>query len=117
MRSRIWNAVETYLAESVLEHGVSLRRAIPHACLEFYDAPVPYLTLALSSMAVELDQLLPSKSLNTRSHSREVHDAIVAVVSDLALAEILEIKITTFGDLLAYWKNSNEKYFIFESNV
>ncbi|MEO1019591.1 MAG: hypothetical protein AAFY56_18160 [Pseudomonadota bacterium] len=115
MRSRLWDYVESYLAELVLVQSISVRKAVPDACDHFRDLPTPYLILALVSIAAVLDNEDESEILKPFERALELYRAVAVISSELATLEALGKPLTTCGELLAHWQNTDDKYFDFSS--
>lgn len=100
------------LAESVVAERLLARVAVVRACIEHPLAPVPNLTLALSSMAVVLEREWLSEALPAQKQLLEVYRTTIALSADLAVLDIANSSCKTCGDLLAYWEETNDAFFV-----
>ncbi|WP_299146635.1 hypothetical protein [uncultured Tateyamaria sp.] len=100
------------LANSVLADRVIARTAVVRACQDNPLAPVPHLTLALSSMVAVLEEEWLMGSLAEQQQLLEVYRTLLALSADLAVLDLKMFERKTCSDLLAYWWDTEDKYFV-----
>ena len=112
MSTDYWDALEVSLADSVLAERIVARTAIVSACKDFPRAPISHLTLALSSMATVLEEEWLSGCLAEQQQLLEVYRSMIALSADLALLELSKIDRRTCQDLLTYWEDTDDTFFV-----
>lgn len=112
MSTDYWDALEASLADSVLAQRVAARTAIVSACKDYPQAPVPHLTLALSSMAAVLEEEWLMGSLQEQQELLEIYRSMIALSADLAVLELSNLDHKTCQDLLAYWQDTDDAFFV-----
>ena len=111
MSTRVWDALEAYLAELIFDQGISVRRAIPKACHGHADTSVHYLVLTLASAASAMeDTWAIAHHLNQRN-LLDLYRASAAVASDIAMHGLLGNECDTCGQLLTHWQTGTDPYF------
>lgn len=112
MSTDYWVALEVSLADSVVADRVVARTAVVRACQDYPLAPVSHLVLGLSSMVTVLEEEWLSGSLEEQRQLLEVYRTMIALSSDLAVLDLREIDRRTCNDLLAYWEDTKDTFFV-----
>lgn len=107
-----WGALELSLANSVLADRAIARIAVVRACRSHPLASVPHLTLALSSMATALEGEWLSGSLAEQQQLLEIYRTLLALSADLAVMDLTELDRKTCSDLLTYWEDTKDAFFV-----
>ena len=111
MRNQSWDSIESFLAELLLVEKISARKAVPEACRQFRELPVGYLVLSLASAASVFDTGQLTLASKDPKRALELFRAATMVASDVAMYEILGRKLENCGQLLEYWRATEETYF------
>lgn len=112
MSTDYWDALEVSLAESVVADRVIARVAVVRACQNHPRAPASYLILALSSMAVTLEEEWLRGTLADQRQLLDVYRAMIALSADLAALDLRNLDRETCNDLLIYWQGTEDPFFV-----
>lgn len=112
MSTDYWVALEVNLADSVVANRITARTAVVRACQDYPLAPVPHLVLGLSSMVTVLEEEWLSGSLEEQRQLLEVYRTVIALSADLAVLDLRTIDRKTCNDLLTYWEDTDDMFFV-----
>ncbi|WP_415400781.1 hypothetical protein [Tateyamaria sp. SN3-11] len=112
-----WELLEVSLAESVLAKQMPARMAIVQSCQVYPTFSVQYLLLALSSMSAALEEEWLHGSLFQQDQLLEVYRTMVALSADIAVMGLTSSKGLQCSDLLTYWEDLKDTFFIVRGSM